>query len=61
MKARYEGHTAAKGEGLYWRYESTLKRLDSELHSAMGAAGELNAIRTSLYEPMPEKPCSTTS
>ena len=45
---------AAEGEGLYWKYESTLKRLDSELYSAMGAAGELNAIRTSLYEPMPE-------
>ena len=43
-----------EGEGLYWKYESTLKRLDSELYSAMGAAGELNAIRTALYEPMPE-------
>ena len=45
---------AAEGEGLYWKYESTLKRLDSELYSTMGAAGELNAIRTELYEPMPE-------
>ena len=52
--ARFDNHTAAKGEGLYWRYESTLKQLDSELYSAMGAAGELNAIRTRLYEPMPE-------
>ena len=54
VKARHEGQNAAEGEGLYWRYESTLKRLDSELYSAMGAAGELNAIRTELYEPMPE-------
>ena len=45
---------AAEGEGLYWKYESLLKRLDSELYSAMGAAGELNAIRTHLYENMPE-------
>ncbi len=52
--ARTEGQTVAHGEGLYWRYESTLKRLDSELYSAMGAAGELNAIRTPLYHPMPE-------
>lgn len=52
--ARREGEMAAEGEGLYWKYESTLKRLDSELYSAMGAAGELNAIRTRLYEPMPE-------
>lgn len=52
--SRTEGEIAAEGEGLYWKYESTLKRLDSELYSAMGAAGELNAIRTKLYEPMPE-------
>ena len=52
--AHHEGQAAAEGEGLYWRYESALKRLDSELYSAMGAAGELNAIRTNLYEPMPE-------
>ena len=52
--ARHENQTAAQGEGLYWRYESTLKKLDSELYSAMGAAGELNAIRTALYQPMPE-------
>lgn len=46
--------TAAAGEGLYWRYESTLKRWDFELYSAMGAAGELCAVRKSLYEPVPE-------
>ena len=54
VMARTDGEIAAQGEGLYWRYESTLKRLDSELYSAMGAAGELNAIRTALYKPMPE-------
>ncbi len=54
VKARHEDQVAAKGEGLYWKYESQLKKLDSELYSAMGAAGELNAIRTHLYQPMPE-------
>lgn len=50
-----EGDTlAAKGEGAYWKYESTLKRWDSELCSAMGAAGELIALRTELYEDVPE-------
>ncbi|MGL4852017.1 MAG: glycosyltransferase family 2 protein [Phocaeicola sp.] len=44
---------AAGGEGLYWKYESLLKRLDSELYSTTGAAGELFAIRTSLFEVMP--------
>jgi cellulose synthase/poly-beta-1,6-N-acetylglucosamine synthase-like glycosyltransferase len=37
------------GEGLYWKYESTLKKWDAELYSVVGAAGELFAIRTSLY------------
>jgi cellulose synthase/poly-beta-1,6-N-acetylglucosamine synthase-like glycosyltransferase len=54
VMARHEGQAAAEGEGLYWKYESALKHMDSELYSAMGAAGELNAIRTALYEPMPE-------
>jgi poly-beta-1,6-N-acetyl-D-glucosamine synthase len=41
------------GEGTYWRYESTLKRLDASLYSVVGAAGELFSIRTALYEPAP--------
>ena len=43
---------AGSGEGLYWRYESFLKKLDAQLHTIVGAAGELFAIRTSLYEPV---------
>jgi len=41
---------AGAGEGLYWRYESTLKKLDAELYSVVGAAGELFAIRTELWQ-----------
>jgi cellulose synthase/poly-beta-1,6-N-acetylglucosamine synthase-like glycosyltransferase len=37
------------GEGIYWKYESTLKKWDAELHSVVGAAGELFAIRTALF------------
>lgn len=44
------GQTAEVGEGIYWKYESFLKKLDSELYSAVGAAGELYAIRTELFE-----------
>jgi len=40
---------AGAGESMYWRYESTLKKWDAELYSAVGAAGELFAIRTELY------------
>jgi biofilm PGA synthesis N-glycosyltransferase PgaC len=45
---------SASGEGIYWKYESLLKKLDSELNSAVGAAGELVAFRTSLYKQLPE-------
>lgn len=48
------GGAASGGEGLYWKYESWLKKLDYQLYSTIGAAGELFAIRTSLYEEMPE-------
>ena len=37
------------GEGIYWKYESALKKWDAELYSVVGAAGELFAIRTKLY------------
>ena len=43
---------ASGGEGIYWKYESFLKRLDSQLNTAVGAAGELFAIRTHLFEKM---------
>lgn len=49
------GHTTAgMGESLYWKYESTLKRLDAALYTVTGAAGELFSIRTSLWEDLPE-------
>lgn len=43
---------AGAGEGIYWKYESTLKKWDAELYSVVGAAGELFAIRTELFEPV---------
>jgi len=42
--------SAAGTEGIYWKYESTLKKWDAELYSVVGAAGELFAIRTELYQ-----------
>ena len=41
---------SASGEGFYWKYESYLKRKDSEWNTMVGAAGELFAIRTHLFE-----------
>jgi cellulose synthase/poly-beta-1,6-N-acetylglucosamine synthase-like glycosyltransferase len=47
--------TVSDGEGLYWRYESALKRLDSQVSSVMGAAGEIFAIRKERWEdPAPD-------
>lgn len=47
-----KSQAASGGEGIYWKYESTLKALDSRLYSAVGAAGELFAIRRELFEEM---------
>ncbi|GHB61468.1 glycosyltransferase family 2 protein [Persicitalea jodogahamensis] len=49
-----EDADATAGEGMYWKYESTLKKWDSELHSVVGAAGELFSVRRSLYEDVPD-------
>lgn len=46
-------NASGAGEGIYWRYESALKRWDSSLYSVVGAAGELFAIRTSLHQEVP--------
>lgn len=45
-------NAASGGEGLYWKYESTLKDWDARLYSAVGAAGELFAVRKELFEEM---------
>ena len=44
---------AGAGEGLYWRFESTLKRWDSEFHTVVGAAGELFSVRRALIPEVP--------
>lgn len=45
-------NAASSGEGAYWRYESWIKRNDATAGSAIGAAGELFAMRRSLYQPI---------
>jgi len=47
-----EDSASGTGEGFYWKYESFLKRKDSEYNTMVGSAGELFAIRTHLYEPV---------
>lgn len=45
---------SSSGEEIYWKYESFLKKMDAEFNSAIGAAGELVAFRTSLYTVLPD-------
>jgi biofilm PGA synthesis N-glycosyltransferase PgaC len=54
VRVEEKDSASSAGEGIYWKYESFLKRLDSEFHTAVGAAGELVAFRTDLYEELPE-------
>ena len=48
-----EDEASSAGEGFYWKYESALKKWDSELKTVVGAAGELFALRTELYPEIP--------
>ena len=45
-------HASAVGEaeGLYWQYESFMKKQDALFHTVIGAAGELYSIRTGLFK-----------
>jgi len=53
VKVEETDDASAAGEGFYWKYESALKKWDSELYSVVGAAGELFSVRRDLYEPVP--------
>ncbi len=46
------GDLRGEGEGLYWRYETFIKRQESRLHSILGAHGALYAIRKGFYSPL---------
>jgi len=45
-------NSGTESEGLYWKYESKLKQIDSDFYTVVGAAGELFSIRTHLFEPV---------
>ena len=44
--------SVGSGEGFYWRHETGIKKLESRLHSLLGANGSIFAIRRDLYLPM---------
>jgi cellulose synthase/poly-beta-1,6-N-acetylglucosamine synthase-like glycosyltransferase len=47
-------NASGAGEGIYWKYESFLKQLDSDFYTIVGAAGELMSYRTKLFKPLPK-------
>ena len=49
-----EEGSANSTEGIYWKYESKLKEWDYRLYSAVGAAGELFALRRELFTALPD-------
>jgi biofilm PGA synthesis N-glycosyltransferase PgaC len=49
-----DAESAVVTESLYWRYESWLKQNDSRVQSVVGAAGEIFAMRRSLFNPLAE-------
>jgi len=46
-----EASGVARGEGVYWRYEQWIKRLEDRVGSAVSASGRLYAIRRSVFRP----------
>lgn len=44
---------AAKGMGLYWRIEKTVRELESKSGSVVGATGAIYAVRRNLLVPVP--------
>jgi cellulose synthase/poly-beta-1,6-N-acetylglucosamine synthase-like glycosyltransferase len=49
--AEENGRPVAHGEGLYWRYEHLLKRLEDRVGSVVSASGGLYAVRRGLFTP----------
>jgi len=41
------------GESIYWKYESMVKKWEGGVYSVTGSAGEIFAIRKSLYQVVP--------
>ncbi|MDY6802023.1 MAG: glycosyltransferase family 2 protein [Bacteroidota bacterium] len=52
IEAKDKNSAVNAGEGIYWKYESLIKTCESNINSALGAAGELFAIRTELFTPI---------
>ena len=47
-----DSREASKGDGLYWKYESAIKKAESKLGSITAAEGEVLAVRRSIFKPI---------
>ncbi len=45
--------TVGEGESFYWKYESWVKKLNSEFYTCIGMVGELMAFRKNLFKTIP--------
>lgn len=41
-----------ESEGIYWKYETFFKKLESKIRSVLGANGSIYALRKKLYSPL---------
>ena len=48
------GQAIGAPEGVYWRYESFIRRLESDIASTVSVVGPLLAVRRTALEPIPE-------
>lgn len=48
-----EKQVASSSQGLYWRFESWLKRRESRAGTTIGLVGEVGAVRRSAFRPLP--------
>jgi cellulose synthase/poly-beta-1,6-N-acetylglucosamine synthase-like glycosyltransferase len=46
--------TGRNADGMYWKYETFLKRHEGELDALLGANGAIYALRKELYVPLPD-------
>ena len=49
-----ESDSLSASEGLYWKYESWIKRSESRLNTCTAAAGEILAVRRALFPELPQ-------
>jgi len=50
-----EGSQLGEADGLYWKYESFIKRMENRIGCCMGVSGEIFSLRRTLFDPPYQK------